>query len=88
MTAGAPCRVRVFSRPDCCLCDEVLHHLDALRRRFTFDVTTVNVDDDDALRVRHGERVPVVEINGKEIGWGRVPPEIMEQHLVRAARRS
>ena len=85
MTAGVPCTVRVFSRPGCCLCDDVLEQLSTLRQTFAFEVATVNVDDDDTLRTRHGERVPVVEVNGREIGWGHIPPAIVEQHIAQAA---
>lgn len=84
MTA-APCTVRVFSRPGCGLCDDVLEQLATLRQSFAFEVATVNVDEDDALRTRHGERVPVVEVNGREIGWGQIPPTVVEQHIAQAA---
>ena len=88
MNAAAACQVRVFSRPGCCLCDEILAQLAGLQERVRFDVTTVNVDEDAALRAQHGERVPVVLVNEREIGWGRIPPAIVEQHITQAAGRA
>ncbi len=87
MTAAASCHVRVLTRPGCCLCDEVLEHLARLQRRFPFDMNTINVDEDATLRAQHGDRVPVVTVDGREIGWGRIPPAIVEQQIAHAVER-
>lgn len=80
------CTVRVYSREGCCLCDDVLNHLGGLRLRYAFGVETIDIDLDAELQRRHGERVPVVEVNGREIGAGRIPPAVLEQHIAHAAR--
>lgn len=80
------CTVRVYGRESCYLCDELVAHLDTLSRRYEFDLVKIDIGPDPGLMRLHGERVPVVEINGKEIGWGRIPPGIVEQHLAQAAR--
>lgn len=87
-TGPTACDVRVYSREGCCLCEDVLEMLAELRRRYAFTVRTVDVDTDADLRARHGERVPVVVVNGREIGAGRIPPAILEQRIARIAERA
>ena len=81
----AGCTVHVYSRQDCGLCDEVLAHLAALGNRYTFHVSTIDIDADASLQARYGEQIPVVHVNGRAIGWGRIPPALLEQHIARAA---
>ena len=38
-----------------------------LQGRFVFDIKVVDVDSDAALEARYGERVPVVEADGREL---------------------
>ncbi len=83
MTAS-PCTVRLYSRDGCCLCDEVQAALADLRTRLPFEIETVDIDTAAHLRARHGERIPVVEVNGREIGAGRVPATLLEQHIALA----
>lgn len=87
MSADDLCTVRVYSRDSCCLCDDVVAQLAELQRGFAFRVERLNIDSDVELNGRYGERVPVVEINGNEIGWGRIPPGIIEQYIAQHATR-
>lgn len=50
----------VYGREHCHLCENMIAALRNLqaKRRFRFDVT--DVDSDDELRLRYGERVPVL----------------------------
>lgn len=67
-TSGAkqtPCVV-VYSRHDCCLCDEALQQIEAARGSASFDLRVVDVDGDPALAEKYGHEVPVVEIDGRK----------------------
>lgn len=63
-TAGK--RVVVYSRRDCCLCDEALEQIEAARASAVFSLEVVDVDTDPALAERYGHEVPVVEIDGRK----------------------
>jgi hypothetical protein len=59
-------RVIVYSRTDCCLCDEALAEIETARRSLDFGVAVVDVDTDPALVERYGHEVPVVEVDGRK----------------------
>ena len=77
MTAS---RVTVYTRADCSLCAKA----EAEVARICADVgagwTTVDVDSDPALQAEYGDRVPVIEVDGREHGFWRV-----EEDRLRAA---
>lgn len=59
-------QVVVYSRHDCCLCDEALVEIEAARASAAFDLRVVDVDEDPALVEKYGHEVPVVEIDGRK----------------------
>ena len=79
MTAGTP-RVTVYTRTGCGLCTTA----EAEVARICADVgagwTAVDVDSDPTLRAEYGDRVPVIEVDGREHGFWRV-----EEARLRAA---
>jgi hypothetical protein len=63
-----PPRVTLYGRPDCHLCDEARDGLGALRAEgFAFELREVDIDGDDDLLRSHLERIPVVEVDGREV---------------------
>lgn len=56
----------VYSRADCCLCDDALREIEAARRSAAFSLRVVDVDEDPALVEKYGHEVPVVEIDGRK----------------------
>jgi glutaredoxin len=58
--------VVLYSRPGCHLCDDARRVLLAELERRLFDLTEVNVEDDDGLEREYGIRIPVVEIDGED----------------------
>ena len=73
-------RVIVYTRADCGLCEKA----EAEVARICADVgagwSTVDVDSDPELRAEYGDRVPVIEVDGREHGFWRV-----EEDRLRAA---
>jgi glutaredoxin len=78
---GKSIRVVMYTRPGCHLCAEAWQMLTDLRDRFTLELESINVDGDSELTARHGERVPVIVINGKERCWGRINRVLLERQL-------
>jgi glutaredoxin len=69
----------VYSRRGCHLCEAAWELLERYQARYRFHLETVDVDSDPELAARHGERVPVVTVNGKVRFWGRVNPVLLER---------
>ena len=59
-------RVRMYSRRRCGLCDEAREVMAAAGRAVPFQFDEVYIDGDDALELRYGLRIPVVEVDGVE----------------------
>ena len=58
--------VVVYSKPDCCLCDEVKETLARLALRHSFTWREVNILDDPDAFERFKDEIPVVFIDGKK----------------------
>ena len=76
-------RVVLYSRAGCHLCEEAEAHV----RRIAPDLPVVDIDTDPALTARYTVRVPVVEVDGREVAELQVDPAAVRA-AVRAARRA
>jgi uncharacterized membrane protein/glutaredoxin len=62
--------VRLYSKPDCHLCEEAKTLLDGLARRVPFKVEVVDVEQDPVWRSLFGEHVPVIDVgSGTRLYW-------------------
>jgi glutaredoxin len=59
-------RVVVYSKPGCCLCEEVKEKLRRLQASYAFNLGEVNILEDPEAHERFKEEIPVVFINGKK----------------------
>jgi len=59
-------RVVVYSKPDCCLCDEVKAQLRKLQDKHPFEWREINILEDREAYERFKEEVPVVFIDGRK----------------------
>jgi hypothetical protein len=80
-------RVVVYSRQDCCLCEEALAEIEQARLETPFSLEVVDVDRDPALAARYGEEVPVVEIDGRRAFKYRVTRRELLRRLARGRSR-
>lgn len=58
--------VVLYTRPGCCLCDDAREVLERVQRKHPFALTEHDIEQDEALLRRYLERIPVVEIDGRE----------------------
>jgi hypothetical protein len=79
--------VVVYTRSNCPLCDKVGPVLQRLQHYWHYRLRWVAIDGDAALTAEHGQRVPVVTVQGKVRFWGAVNPVLLERLLVAEARR-
>jgi len=60
--------VTLYGRPGCHLCDEAREGLERLLRDGArFDLTEVNIEEDDELHARLLELIPVIEVDGERV---------------------
>jgi hypothetical protein len=82
---GLTGRLLFYEKADCPLCEKGHAVVEALAERFGLELVPVDVGLDAELLERHGERLPVVEIQGIELGCGRLSERDLERELRRAA---
>jgi glutaredoxin len=58
--------VVVYSKPGCCLCDEVKEKLKRLQASHAFNLREVNILEDPEAHERFKAEIPVVFINGEK----------------------
>lgn len=61
-------RIRLLSRTGCHLCEEALADLEAILADYPdASLEVIDIDRDDELQLLHMERIPVVEIESREV---------------------
>ena len=79
--------VTLYGRPGCHLCDDAFAVLERIRADRPFALTTVNIEDDDALLRAYLERIPVVALDGEEVYDYYVDEQDLRARLARVGRR-
>ena len=67
-----PLAVTLYTRPHCPLCDKAVSAMEA--SGVPIVITRVNIDEDEALRARYTEDIPVILVEGKEAFRHSVDP--------------
>ncbi|TMH73052.1 MAG: glutaredoxin family protein [Betaproteobacteria bacterium] len=69
-------KARLYGRAGCHLCEQMARTL----RAFGVAFEELDVDSDERLRARYGERVPVLtDAAGNELCHGRLDPAVLER---------
>jgi hypothetical protein len=79
-------QARLFTRPGCHLCEDALGELDRLQARQPHELVLVDISDKPELIQRYGERIPVLEIAGREYA-APLPRAVLERALREATVR-
>lgn len=66
--------VEFYTRAGCHLCDQALRIVAAECAAAGREYTRIDVDEDPGLRERYGEYVPVVVVDGAQVGYWRIDP--------------
>jgi hypothetical protein len=60
--------ITLYTRPGCHLCDEAREAILALREELPpYELSEVNIEQDDGLLARYLERIPVVAVDGEVV---------------------
>lgn len=65
-------RIQLFGRTACSLCDEARDIVVEACAKFDVTYEEIDVDTDPELRAEYGELVPVVLVDGEQIGFWRI----------------
>jgi glutaredoxin len=57
-------KLTLYTKSDCCLCDEALEALERVRAERPFELESVDIEGDAELMSRYAERIPVVHVSG------------------------
>ncbi len=72
-----------YTKPDCPLCEESFPKVERLAQRYGLGIKRVNIETDRRLFKRHKHRIPVVELAGRELAWGRISEKGLDRILQR-----
>ena len=78
----------LYTKTDCCLCDEALEVIARVRREHPFELEEVDIGGDAELTTRYGERIPVVLVNGVEEFEYRVDEQALTLKVAQRAGAS
>jgi glutaredoxin len=67
-------RVLLYGRTGCHLCDEARSVVAVVTGELGTNFEEIDVDSDPELARRYGEEVPVVCVDGRQIGFWRIDP--------------
>ena len=73
--------VAIYSKPDCCLCDDAKAVLSRVRADIPFDLREIDIESDPELLQKYGEQIPVVFIGGFKAFKFRVDEAELRQKL-------
>ena len=75
------CEITLYTRKDCCLCDEMKEAVRQVAGEFSLNVIEVDVDSSAELQRRYGDEVPVLFINGRKAFKVRVAEGELKKRL-------
>ncbi|MFS8629665.1 MAG: glutaredoxin family protein [Bacillales bacterium] len=73
--------VKLYTRKRCPLCDDAKKILLELREERGFSLEEVDIEESDALTELYGLMIPVVEINGVEVQYGKINKNVIKNYL-------
>jgi glutaredoxin len=76
--------VRLYSKPNCCLCDQAKEVLERVRERIPFDLVEEDIRADPTLFATYRYEIPVVIIDGRDTFKLRLEEAEVEACLRRA----
>jgi glutaredoxin len=74
--------VILYSKATCPLCDEAAYLLEELQEEIAFSVQTVDIYSDEALLEKFMLMIPVVEIEGEIVDYGRISKKTIRKRLL------
>jgi len=58
-------KVTFYTRSGCHLCEDMLHHLLELQENSPFEIESIDIDQDEGLKIKYGTLIPVLAVGEK-----------------------
>lgn len=71
----------MYTRAGCALCNEMLEQLEPWRLRPDLEIATLDISGDTRLLEKFGLRIPVLLLDGKELCFGRLDPDLLNEAI-------
>lgn len=81
-----PARITVIGKPSCHLCDLAKEVVDRVDADLNVGVEVLSIDDDDALREKYWEQIPVILVDGRQHTFWRVDEARLRAALTTGSR--
>lgn len=75
--------VQIYSKPNCCLCDELKAVALRVKARVAFTLVEVDITQDPSLFERYRYDIPVVFVDGSKAFKHRMTEQAFEERLLR-----
>jgi glutaredoxin len=75
--------VEIFTKKNCCLCEEAKKVLYGVKRIIPFELKEVDIEKDKDLLKRYGNEVPVIFINGRKTFKYKINEKVLINRLKR-----
>jgi glutaredoxin len=74
--------VTLYTRPGCHLCDQAREAIEGLRGELPpFELSEIDIDEDERLLARYLERIPVVAVAGEVVSELEFDPRLLRASL-------
>ncbi len=73
--------LEIFSKKDCCLCDEMKEIVERVARDFSVEMILTDIETSEDLMSAYGEKIPVLRINGEEAFVYKAPEPRLRKKL-------
>jgi len=73
----------LYSRADCCLCEEMKAVLAQVQENLPFTLEQIDISTDPELESRFGQEIPVLFVNGRKAFQYRLTAGELRRRLVR-----
>ena len=71
--------VQFYTKPKCELCEDGYRLLKLVQEDYSFEIETINIEEDDAIHEEYMLMIPVVKYGPNIIQWGRLDyPTLLE----------
>lgn len=78
--------VRIYTKKDCCLCDEAKAEILEARKQREFRLEVVDIETDPALMAEYGEQIPVIFVNDRKAFKFRLSSDDLLKKLDKATK--
>ena len=78
----------LYSRHDCCLCEEMKAVLAQVRQGIPFALEEIDISTDPELETRFGQEIPVLFVNGRKAFKYRLTAGELRRRLARESPAS